>query len=160
MLKFAAIAALSTVMLATATPALAGGKKIGNDLSKCQSGNGPAVLVKVNGLKSVAGKIRVQSYRGTKSEWLKKGRWLHRIDVPVTGRNMTFCMPIDQAGTYGIAVRHDINGNGKTEISKDGGGMSNNPSINIFNLGKPSYKKTAISVGNEVKSISIRMRYL
>ncbi|MEP2990664.1 MAG: DUF2141 domain-containing protein [Parasphingorhabdus sp.] len=160
MLKFAAIAALSTAMLATAAPAYAGGKKIGNDLAKCQTGNGPAVLVKVNGLKAATGKIRVQSYRGVKSEWLKKGRWLHRIDIPVTGRNMTFCMPIDQAGTYGIAVRHDINGNGKTEISKDGGGMSNNPSINIFNLGKPSYKKTAISVGNSVKSINIRMRYL
>jgi uncharacterized protein (DUF2141 family) len=37
--------------------------------------------------------------------------------------------------------------------------MSNNPSINIFNLGKPSYKKTAFSVGNEVKTISIAMKY-
>lgn len=160
MLKFAVITALSTALLATATPAYAGGKKIGNDLTKCQAGNGPAVLVKVAGIKAATGKIRVQSYRGTKSEWLKKGRWLHRIDIPVTGQNMTFCMPIDQAGTYGIAVRHDINGNGKTEITKDGGGMSNNPSINIFNLGKPSYKKTAISVGNDVKSINIKMRYM
>lgn len=160
MLKFVATATLSTALLAAASPAYADGKKIGNNLSKCQSGNGPAVLVKVSGLKAVAGKIRVQSYRGTKSEWLKKGAWLHRIDVPVTGRSMNFCMPIDQAGTYGIAVRHDVNGNGKTEISKDGGGMSNNPSINIFNLGKPSYKKTAISVGNGVKAINIRMRYL
>lgn len=160
MLKFATIVVLSTAFLAIAAPASAGGKKIGNNLTKCQTGNGPAVLVKVDGLKAKTGKIRVQSYRGTKSEWLKKGRWLHRIDVPVTGRQMTFCMPIEQVGTYGIAVRHDINGNGKTEISKDGGGMSNNPSINIFNLGKPSYKKTAISVGNSVKAINIRMRYM
>ena len=133
---------------------------ISNDMRQCAPGAGPAVRVTVRGIKSATGKIRVQSYRGIKSEWLKKGRWLHRIDVPVTDRNMTFCMPIDQVGTYGIAVRHDVNGNGKTEISKDGGGMSNNPSINIFNLGKPSYKKTAISVGNSVKSISIRMRYM
>ena len=29
--------------------------------------------------------------------------------------------------------------------------MSNNPSINIFNLGKPSYKKTGFDVGNGVE---------
>jgi uncharacterized protein (DUF2141 family) len=57
-------------------------------------------------------------------------------------------------------VRHDVNGNGHTDLTQDGGGMSNNPSINIFNLGKPSYKKTAISVGNGVKSIRIQMRYM
>ena len=38
--------------------------------------------------------------------------------------------------------------------------MSNNPSINIFNLGKPSVSKTAFTVGNEVKSLAIRMRYM
>lgn len=72
---------------------------------------------------------------------------------------MTFCVPVPETGTYGIAVRHDANGNGDTDISADGGAMSNNPSINIFNLGKPSYKKTAISIGPGVKSISVRMRY-
>ena len=52
-----------------------------------------------------------------------------------------------------------VNGNGKTDLREDGGGMSNNPSINIFNLGKPSYKKTAFEVGNAVKPITISMRY-
>ena len=73
---------------------------------------------------------------------------------------MTFCLPVPQAGTYGVAVRHDLNGNGKTDLSEDGGAMSNNPSINIFNLGKPSYKKTAFSVGEGVTTISISMKYM
>jgi uncharacterized protein (DUF2141 family) len=38
--------------------------------------------------------------------------------------------------------------------------MSNNPSINLFNLGKPSYDKAAFSVGNEIKAITINIRYL
>ena len=37
--------------------------------------------------------------------------------------------------------------------------MSNNPSINIFNLGKPSYRKTAFSVSSDVKPITIAMKY-
>jgi uncharacterized protein (DUF2141 family) len=73
---------------------------------------------------------------------------------------MTVCVPLPEAGHYGIAVRHDVNGNGKTDLTSDGGGMSNNPSINIFNLGKPSYKKTGFDVGNAPKTISITMKYM
>ena len=68
-------------------------------------------------------------------------------------------MPLPASGTYGIAVRHDVNGNGKTDLRADGGAMSNNPSLNIFNLGKPSYKKTRFDAGSGVTSLSIRMRY-
>ncbi|MEO9600032.1 DUF2141 domain-containing protein [Parasphingorhabdus sp.] len=160
MLKFAASIALSTGILLSSAPAFAGGQKISNDLRPCQSGNGPAVLVKVSGLKAVAGNVRIQSYRGTKAEWLKKGAWLHRIETPVSGKKMTFCLPISKAGEYAIAVRHDLDGNGKTNITSDGGGMSNNPKISIFNLGKPSYKKTKFAIGNEVKSINITMKYM
>ena len=160
MLKFAASLALSTAVLAMPASAVIAGQKISNDMSKCRSGNGPAVLVNLSGVKAASGKIRVQSYRGTKAEWLKKGAWISRIEAPAKSNTMTFCVPMPASGTYGIAVRHDVNGNGKTDISKDGGGMSNNPSINIFNLGKPSYKKTKFTVGNEVKSINIKMKYL
>lgn len=160
MLKFAASIALSTTILLSSAPAFAGGREITNDLRPCRSGKGPAVLVKVTGLKTETGKVRIQSYRGTQDEWLKKGAWLNRIETPVTGENMTFCLPISEAGEYAIAVRHDVNGNGKTDITRDGGGMSNNPSINIFNLGKPSYKKTKFAIGNEIKSISINMKYM
>ena len=135
-------------------------QKIDNDMGKCAPGAGPAVRVTINGVKSSTGKIRVQSYRGTKSDWLEKGKWIYRIEAPARAGRMTFCMPLPASGTYGIAVRHDVNGNGKTEISQDGGGMSNNPSINIFNLGKPSYKKTAFSVNGGVRSIAINMKYM
>lgn len=134
-------------------------QEIGNDMSKCR-GSGPAVRINVTGVKSAQGNMRVQLYRGTKADWLESGRWIHRIEVPARQGNMTFCMPVPRAGTYAIAIRHDYNGNGKTDVFADGGGMSNNPSINIFNLGKPSYSKTAFEVGNEVKPITVRMRYM
>jgi len=154
-------AAMATLAVAV-TPAAAVAQyrqKIGNDMSRCQ-GEGPAVRVNVSGIESGSGTIRVQLYRGTKADWLQSGRWIYRIEAPAKAGSMSFCLPAPGAGSYGVAVRHDANGNGKTDISKDGGGMSNNPSINILNLGKPSYTKTAFAVGNEVKSISIRMRYM
>jgi len=72
---------------------------------------------------------------------------------------MTFCMPVPANGSYGIGVRHDVNGNGETDLTQDGGGVSNNPSINVFNLGKPSYDKAAFPVSG-VRSITINMRYM
>lgn len=152
--------ALAASGLALSVPATAQyNQVISNNLAKCSSGAGPAVRVTVNGIKQSSGKIRVQTYKGTKADWLKKGRWLSRIETSAKSGSMTFCLPVPASGTYGIAVRHDINGNGKTDIREDGGAMSNNPSINIFNLGKPSYKKTAFSVGTGVTSITIKMKY-
>ena len=151
-------ALLGVSVLAVAATAQAEGRVMSNDLSQCR--NGPSTLVQISGVKASTGKIRVQSYRGTAADWLEKGRWLARIEVPARAGSMTVCVPLPQAGVYGIAVRHDVNGNGKTDITRDGGGMSKNPSINIFNLGKPSYKKTAFSVGDAPKTISISMKYM
>lgn len=151
-------ASLCVALLSMSVAANAEGQVLPNDLAKCRSG--PSTLVQISGVKAGSGKIRVQSYRANASEWLAKGRWLTRIEVPARASSMTVCVPLPQAGAYGIAVRHDFNGNGKTDLSTDGGGMSNNPSINIFNLGKPSYKKTGFDVGNAPKTISITMKYM
>ncbi len=153
--------AVSIGGLLAATPATAQYRqKIGNDMSNCASDAGPAVLVTIRGIKSSSGKIRLQSYRATKGEWLKSGRWLNRIELPAKAGAMTICMPVPEPGSYAFAARHDVNGNDKTDISTDGGAMSNNPSINIFNLGKPSVSKTAFSVGQTPRAMTITMKYM
>lgn len=153
-------ALLIALALPLAAPVLAQNRDaIPNDMSKCR-GSGPAVRVTVTEVKSGTGTMRMQLYRATRQDWLARGRWIYRIQVPARAGTMTFCMPVPQPGSYGIAIRHDVNGNGDTDLTQDGGGMSNNPSINVFNLGKPSVDKVAINVGQEVKAISIRMRYL
>lgn len=146
--------------LAAAAPGAAQYRQvIANDASECEAGTGPAVSVAVSGIKASSGLLRIQLYRGTEAEWLKKGAWLKRIEARARAGAMSFCLPVPAAGTYAVAVRHDVNGNGKTDLGQDGGGMSNNPSINIFNLGKPSITKTAITVGDGIKSIRVQMRY-
>lgn len=158
--RMLALTGLGALVLAIASPAQAQYKRhLTHDPARC-NGVGPAVRITVSGVKASSGTLRVQLYRATKADWLEKGRWLNRIELPARAGTMTVCMPAPQAGTYGIAIRHDVNGNGETDLTQDGGGMSNNPSVNVFNLGKPSYTKVAFSLGNEVKAIAIRMRYL
>lgn len=103
--------------------------------------------------------MRVQSYRATERDWLEKGRWLKRIEAPASGRSMTFCLPFAGPGNYALAIRHDVNANGETDITKDGGGMSRNPSISIFNLGKPDYDEVAVRVDG-LERMTIRMKYM
>lgn len=158
---FAPLGMAAGLGLALASPAAAQYRsEIRNDMGRCSAGAGPALMVTVDGIKGSQGKLRVQSYRGTSAEWLAKGKWLSRIEVPAKAGTMTFCLPVPSPGTYGIAVRHDLNGNGKTDLMSDGGGMSNNPSINVLNLGKPSYTKVGVPVGGGVKSIRIQMKYM
>jgi uncharacterized protein (DUF2141 family) len=156
--KFLAVLAVSVLALGSGTAVA--GQEINNDLSRCAAGKGPAVLVSVRGVKESTGQIRVQSYPATGSAWLTKGRWLHRVESRASAGNMTFCVPVPSEGRYGIAVRHDRNANGKTDIREDGGGFSNNPSINIFNLGKPSASKVAFQAGPGVTRISINLKYM
>jgi uncharacterized protein (DUF2141 family) len=136
------------------------GSVISNDMTKCAAGQGPAIQVNVRGIKGTSGNIRIQNYPATASAWLAKGRWLHRMEARASAAALNFCVPLSASGKYAIAVRHDKNGNGKTDISSDGGGFSNNPSINILNLGKPSVGKAAFSAGPGVTTITVNMKYM
>ena len=133
---------------------------ISNNMRACAPGAGPAIRVTVNGVKNASGKVRVQVYNGTKADWLESGRWLNRIELPARKGRMTVCLPVPSSGDYAVAVRHDVNGNNKTDIRSDGGAMSNDPSINIFNLGKPGVNKTRFAVGEGVTAIAVTMKYL
>jgi uncharacterized protein (DUF2141 family) len=136
------------------------GAVIPNDMSKCGAGAGPAIQVNVRGIKGTSGKIRVQNYPATSAAWLAKGRWLHRMEARASASALNFCIPLSASGKYAIAVRHDKNANGKTDISSDGGGFSNNPSINVLNLGKPSVGKVAFSAGPGVTTITVNLKYM
>ncbi len=135
------------------------GQELRHSLAPCR-GSGPAVMITLTEVTASTGTIRVQLYPGTRADWLETGRWLNRIELPARAGTMQVCMPVPSTGNYAIAIRHDVNGNGETDISTDGGGMSNNPSINIFNLGRPSIDRTRFSIAREVKAMSIRMRYM
>jgi uncharacterized protein (DUF2141 family) len=157
MLKvFVSLSAFALLIVAGGAMA---GTPITNDLARCNSGKGPSVLVTVRGVKQAAGLVRVQSYPATSAAWLNKGKWINRIEARASGGAMSFCVPVPAAGNYGIAVRHDLNANGKTDIRQDGGGFSNNPSISIFNLGKPSVSKASFYAGEGVTKIAINLKY-
>ena len=132
---------------------------LGPDAASCAPGAGePAVLVNVTVFKNRAGKVRVQLYGGNPADFLAKGKWVRRVDLPVTSSgSMKVCVALPKAGNYAVAVRHDADGNGKSGMS-DGGGFSRNPDISLLNL-KPKYREVVIPVGPGVKPVDVILNY-
>lgn len=157
MLKlFASVAAMASAALIAPTTAHAA--MLGPDAGVCASGDSAAVLVRVDGFKSRSGILRVQVYGGNPADFLAKGRKLKRIDVPVTRSGaMNICVALPRAGNYAIAVRHDVDGNGKSGWN-DGGGFSRNPDISLTNL-KPKYANVVIGVGDGPRTVPVVLNY-
>ena len=124
----------------------------------CAKGGAPAVLVHVTGLKNGAGKVRVQAYGPGAADYLKKGEWAARVDVPLGGRrSVDVCLPLPAAGQYSLAVRHDANANKKSDWN-DGAGFSRNPRLSLLG-GRPSFGQTAVAVPRGPARVHVVMNY-
>lgn len=127
----------------------------------CSTGASPAILVHVVGVRSESGTIRVQAYGGDPARYFDKGTYIERIDMP-TAKARDICVPVPRPGTYAISVRHDVNGNGKSDM-RDGGGMSGNPSLSVWDLitkSKPDPREVQVQVGSGVTPVRVVMNYV
>lgn len=142
-------------------PASARAATLGPAAHLCDS-NASAVLVDVAGFKARTGSLRVQLYAADAS-YLDKGKWLDRVDVPVNaGGAMRVCLPVERAGNYVVSVRHDINGNGKSDRS-DGGGLSGNPDMKLTDFiskRKPRLGEVSFAVGSSTQRVPVTLNYV
>ncbi len=161
MLKSKIVPVLGAFSMTALAASAQAGTRVANDLSNCRAGaGGTAALVRVVGFKQGTGRVRVQSYSGSRN-WLERGQWLHRVEIPVNsnGRDMTVCLPLPGPGSYGIAVRHDLNNNGRSD-RRDGGGFSRNPDISFpFNM-EPDYGEVSFRANSGVNNVRIVLNYL
>lgn len=135
---------------------------LGPDAAVCVAGTGPAILVRVEGLKDRVGPVRVRTFGGDPSTYFNKKKALKRLELaaPASGP-VEICMAVPGPGTYAVDVRHDVNRDGKTNKT-DGAGASGNPNISMFDVifgRKPAASKVAIEVGTTVVAVNIRVKY-
>lgn len=149
----------SVLIAASAVPVAAAG--LGPHAAACAAGR-PGMVVRVLGLKSRTGLIRVQSYGGDPAHFFDKGSYLERVEIalPASGP-VEVCMPVARNGTYAVSVRHDVNGTGKAELD-DGAGMSGNPNVSLMDIlfkRKPSPTQVAVAVRGRT-IVSVVMNYV
>jgi uncharacterized protein (DUF2141 family) len=125
---------MTVLGLAIAAPAAAqvnDANMIFGDAAACgPEAHGPAVLVRVNGFRDRTGNLRIAIYRAREEEFLASGKFVTRIDTPVTSAGpMTVCAPVPQSGPHIIVALHDRNADGRLNVWSDGFGFSNNPRL-------------------------------
>lgn len=142
---------LLLALAVAATPAAAQHSTAG-----CTAATPHRVLVSIRGLRASTGGVRVQLY--DEGGFLEKGRWLARIEASASGRRaVEVCVPVPHPGTYGIAVRHDANANGKSD-GGDGGAFSRDPKLSILRL-KPSFAQVAVPLAAGTSRVAVTMNY-
>lgn len=132
---------------------------VGPHADACEGSGKNAMLVKIVGLKSHDGFVRVQSYGGDPAAYFDKGTYLERVDVPPSARTIEVCMPVPRPGTYAISVRHSLGG---TFSMTDGAGFSGNPNMSLMDAmfkRKPPAGEVQVRV-NGVARVSVTMNYV
>jgi uncharacterized protein (DUF2141 family) len=132
---------------------------LGPDAAACRPDSSePAVLVNVGGFKARTGMLRVQVYGDNPADFLARGKKLKRIDLPVARSGpMEVCVALPAPGNYAVAVRHDLDGSGKSSWN-DGGGFSRNPKLSLLSL-KPRYSDVVIGVGKGPRPVDVVLNY-
>ena len=147
---FAAVMAVALTWTGPASAAVVG------EAAACARGD-TALLVRIGGFKATRGTLRVQVYGSNPADFLAKGKKLRRVDVPVSASRVDVCVDLPAPGNYAVAVRHDIDNNGKSGWN-DGGGFSRNPRISLVHL-KPSFNDVVIQVGHSVRTVDVTLNY-
>ena len=139
---------------------------LGQAEGRCRADEtGPALMINVVGLKDRGGTMKAELYPANDQDFLaddnvliSAGKTFRRVvmDVPASG-NVQMCIRAPAAGTYGLSLLHDRDGNRKFGLSIDGVGFGSNPkSLGPF---KPKIAVGRVVAGSGVTPITVRLMY-
>lgn len=128
----------------------------------CSANAGSAIHVKITGLKHRKGTVRIRLFGGDPKTYFDKRHALQRVEfaTPDSG-SIEYCIKAPRAGAYAVDVRHDTNGNGKSDQA-DGAGVSGNPNVSKLDVilkKKPPAKKVQIAVSDRTTTANIVVKY-
>ena len=139
---------------------------LGKAEGRCRAGeSGPALMVRVDGLKDHSGNLKLEVYPANDKDFLQddnilisEGKVFRRVEQPVgSAKPVELCVRIPGPGTYAVSLLHDRDANRKFGLSVDGIAFSGNPKLG---LSKPKAAKSSVVVsGNGVSRIAVTMNY-
>lgn len=154
------ILTLASMILATPAPQAAAPRAADG---QCHTGVANEIAVRITGLRSRTGQVRVRLFGGSPSTYFDKKQALVRIERPVPGSGaVTICVVAPKPGVYAVDVRHDENRNGKTDRS-DGGGASGNPRLSLMDMlfsRKPKPETVQFTVRGGQTVVPVTVMYL
>lgn len=156
---------LPALLLALASPASADAGVLGSDAAACTSGQGPAILASIVGLKDRKGELKLELYPANQQDFLRddrdlirEGKLFRRVRVPTPAAGgVQLCMRVPRPGRYALLFTHNRDGKNKFSIWADGAGFASN-----LRLGRsrPRLEQAIVEVPAGVASVTIRAQYL
>jgi uncharacterized protein (DUF2141 family) len=125
---------------------------------------GPAVMIRVDGLKDRQGNLKAELYPSNDEDFLADdnilvmaGKTFRRVEVPVPqAGDVTLCIRIPGPGSYSLILLHDRDANHKFGLSSDGVAFPGNPRLG---MSRPKAAAARIEAGNGLTRIAVRMNY-
>lgn len=162
MTSLARVAAL----LLAALPAMPAQSQIlGSDAAACSPGGGPAILAQVTGLKDRKGRLKLELYPATETDFLADdsvllaaGKVFRRVwtTIPPSGQ-VQVCIRVPRPGRYALLVTHDRDGKNKFNFFADGAGF---PGPGKIGMSRPKVERALVDVGNSTAERTVQMQYL
>jgi uncharacterized protein (DUF2141 family) len=158
-----ALAAAAAALIAAAAAPAQG--VLGQDAAACTSGEGPAVLATVVGLKDRQGELKLELFPPNEEDFLKddrdlikEGKLFRRVRVaaPAAGP-VQLCMRVPHPGRYALFFSHNRDGKNKFSIWSDGAGFASNQRIG---RARPKVGAALIDVPAGVMNVTIHAQYL
>ena len=129
----------------------------------CPAAGGSTVEVRIDGFRRRVGQVRVRLFGNPPASYFDKHRALVRVEMPVPASGpVRLCVAAPGPGVYALDVRHDVNGNGKTD-KQDGGGASGNPHVSLLDVvfgRKPAPASVQFRVGTGTTVVPVTLTYL
>lgn len=131
----------------------------------CASGAGPRVTVNVLGLKDRSGRLKLELYPATETDFLKDDRDLRRegkpfrriwAQTPASGA-VSLCIRAPSEGRWALLFTHDRDGKNKFNFWQDGAGFPSNARLG---RSRPKVRQALINVAPNGGQITVRAQYL
>jgi uncharacterized protein (DUF2141 family) len=125
---------------------------------------GPALLVRAEGLKDRKGNLRLEVYPANDRDFLAddnilvgQGKVFRRVEIPVPAAGpVDLCVRVPEPGKYCVALLHDRDMNRKFGWSVDGVGFSGNPKLG---WSRPKAGRATIVAGPGFTRLTIVLNY-
>ncbi|WP_294196315.1 DUF2141 domain-containing protein [uncultured Sphingomonas sp.] len=162
-LKTICIVATAAVLATVAPTATA--QVLGSDAAACTSGQGPAILATVTGLKDREGTLKLELYPPNEKDFLagdddlaREGKFFRRVTItPPASGDAPICIRVPRPGRYALFFGHDRDGKRKFNFWSDGAGF---PSNHKIGRARPKLVDALIDVGPGITRTVIRAQYL
>jgi uncharacterized protein (DUF2141 family) len=153
------------IATAAAAPADSRARIGGQDAAACADSAGPAIQANITGLKDRTGRLKLELYPATESDFLKddtlliaEGKVFQRVWTPVPPSGaVAMCIKVPKPGVYALFFTHDRDGKNKFNFWRDGGGVPSNIRIG---RARPKLTTATIEASNGVTVTTIKAQYL